>query len=808
MNGIAGETRYALRTLFRSRGYTAVAILTLALSMGAGTAIFSMADAIVNRPFAFPQLPRVMDVATTIPRSGSARYHVSPADYTDWVARNRVFAHLAAYKYWDARMTGGREPERVRAALVSPGFFPAIGIAPLEGRAFGAAIGEDERYHVVVSYGFWRQRLSSDPAAVGRSIQLNGLTYTIAGVMPQKFDYPSFTELWAPWIATPREAHAERAAGTLSVIGRLAPGISPRRARVEMASLAEDLARQYPATDAGRGIDVMPLSQSADPYAGRYVTVVAAAVVFLLILACANVANLQLVRCSVRRPELALRAALGAGRGRIARQVLLEGMALSLAGAALGLPLAFEYLALIKKSIPPLVLRHLPGLPYAALDSRMLLWTLVAALAVGIAFTLPAMLQVSTRRLIEGFKDAGRGAMGATGRRMRSILVVCEIAFALVLLSGAGSIFLTVQNLAPTRQGFNPANVYTFGMRAPEFQYAGDREVANLYRETLRRLAALPEVSTVAAISELPALADSRPGSVVIEGRPAPPPEKPLLAEVRIATPDYFRTFRIPIAAGRALEAHDDETSVPVAVVSREAARRFWPRQDAIGRRLRIDAAGLRAEWLTVAGVAGDVNHFFLDSEIRPVVYVCYLQYPVRALNVVLRPAAGLERTGSAVRAAVASVDRGQPVYAFASVSRSFSEMAGGVGVIAALIGTFALLALVLCAAGVYAVMHYSVAQRTREIGVRMAMGARPWAIASMVIGDALRMAAIAVSLALPATWAAGHLLAKLMAGIAGSGSAIVVGAAVVVGASAALAGYFPARRASRIDPLEAIRHE
>ena len=808
MNAIFGEARYAVRTLVRSRGYTAVAIVTLALSMGAGTAIFSMGDAIVNRPFAFPELPRLMSVAVTVPKSASARYPVSPADYTDWVERNRAFSPLAAFKAWDVRLTGNRDPERVRAVLVSPGFFPALGIAPLKGRAFGDRIGEDERHQAVISYGFWRQRLAGDRAAVGREIQLNGLPYTVIGVMPERFDYPTYTEVWAPWIADPREARAERSAGTLEVIGRLAPGVSFRQARARMAALASELARQYPATNAGRGIDVTRLSESTDPYAPKYVTIVTAAVAFLLLLACANVANLQLVRCAVRRPEITLRAALGAGRGRIARQFLIEGILLSVAGAIPGLPIALAALAATKGSIPALVLRHLPGLPYAVLDSRMLAWMLAAAVTVGIAFTLPALFQVSSDRLHEDFKSAGRGAIAAPGRGARSVLVVAEVAFALVLLSAASSIFLTVRSLAPTRQGFDPGNVYTFGMSAPEFQYPRDGQVVTLYKETLRRLAALPEVASVAAVSELPALDVSRSGSVEIEGRPAPPPDRPRLCELRIASPGYFETLRIAEAAGRPFDLHDDETSRPVAIVSREAARRFWPGANPIGQRLRVDSAAVRTGWLTVVGVAGDVNHFFLDSEIRPVVYVNYLQVPVRGLTILVRPAAGVERANTAVRAVVASVDRSQTVYNFASFSRTFSEMVGGIRVIAVLIGVFAALALVLSAAGVYAVMHYSVAQRTREIGVRMALGALPSDIGTMVVGEAVRMALVAIGIALPATWAAGRGLSRLTAGMAESGQWIALGAAAVVGGSAALAGYLPARRAARIDPLTAIRHE
>jgi putative ABC transport system permease protein len=799
---LMAEIRYALRVLSRGRGYTVVAAITLALSVGATTAIFSMADAVVYRPYPFPELSRIAAVSETIPQASAERYAVPPADYSDWLERNHVFTQLAAWQGWPAVLQAGRDSQEVRACLVSPGFFALLGMAPLEGRAFSAGSSDSERNNVVISYGFWRQSLAGDPDAIGRTLNLNGMSYRVVGVMPKQFDFPSSTQVWAPWIITPAEK-SQRAAGVLSVIGRLKPGTSLAQAGSQMSGIAAGLALEFPATNAGRGVDVRLLSDSVDPYANRYVAVISAAVAFLLILACANVANLQLARCAMRRREMALRAALGAKRSRIARLLFVEGALLSLLGAGLGLPLAYWGMALIRNSIPQRVANHLPGLPYAQLDIATLGWMLAGAVITGIAFTLPAALQMSTDRPHEILRGGGRGTMGPGGGRMRSALVICEIAFALVLLSGASLILGTFRNLAAAKQGFDPSNVLTFRMRVPE-----TAQTVSFYRESLRRLSGLPEVASVALATELPALAESRSGSVRIEGQPAPPPEKPLLVELRVVSEDYFRTLAIPVVSGRVFTARDTAESLPVAVINDSAARRFWPRHDPAGQRLQISPAASNTAWLTVAGITGDVNHFYLDTEIRPTIYVPYSQYPVRAVNVLVKPAAPVSRTVVAVRQAMRSLDATQPVYDIASMSRPFVDMSGGVGVMATLIGIFALLALALSAAGVYAVMAYSVTQRTQEIGIRMALGAARSDVWKMVLGDGLRLAGSAVCLGVPGAVALSLVMSKLLAGIVTLEPLTLAGATAVVAAAALLATCLPARRATRVDPLMAMRWE
>jgi putative ABC transport system permease protein len=805
MHAMVSEIRLAVRVLARSRAYTMVAVLTLAVSMGATTAIFSMADAVLNRPFPFPRLDRVAALTTTLPKVGNTRYLVSPADFFDWLERSRAFASMAAYRGWDVQMTGTREPQPVRAFVVSRQFFAVFGAAPSMGRIFA---GESEPHSIVVSYGFWHDRLKGEPRAVGSAIELNGQAYNIAGVMPREFDYPTDTDVWAPWIVTATPERTERADGSMAVLARLVDGVSIAQARAEMSVIAAGLARQHPETNSGRDAVVTAFTESLDPYARGYVSVVAAAVAFLLVLACANVANLQLLRATTRRRELALRAALGAARARIARQLLTEGVVLSMAGAALGLPLARMMLTAIRSGIPELVMRHLPGMMHAELDSRMLLWTFAASAISGAAFTLPAVLQACGKTtMVDGLKEDGRGAVGSGGRRLRSALVMGEMALAMVLLTCAVAILRTVNGLDPTKEGFNPANVYTFALRAPQDRYPGDAAVTNLYREVLRRLGESPQIGRAAAISELPALADTRTVSIAIGNQPAPPPDRPILAELRVASPEYFRTLGIALKSGRIFDAHDDGAREPVALVSESAAQRFWPHREAIGQRVRIVSNGAAPKWLRVVGTVADVNQFYLDAEIRPTVFVPCLQYPVRAMDILVEPAGSTERATAAVLAAVRAVDRGQAVFGLESLSRKFDEMGGGMGVIATLIGIFALLSLILSATGIYAVMHFSVTERTAEIGIRMALGALPDQVGRMVLKDTLRVTCVGVGIALPLTWAAGRMLTTLLAGIVGQGALAMMAAALLVVATALATTYLPARRAARIDPLTAIRH-
>lgn len=806
MIDLFSDVRYGLRVLSRNRSFTAVAVLALAAGIGANTAIFSMADAIVLHPFPFKDLDRIVALWETIPAVSAERHPVSSGTYFDWREQNHVFEQMAAYRRWDATLTGVQDPQRVRAYLVSPNFFSLLGIPATAGRVFRTETSEEERNQVVVSYGFWQQRLGADPNVVGRLLSLNGMSYRVAGVMAKDVDFPMYTEIWMPWIVTP-EAKAERTTHDLGVIARLKSGFSLSQAQAEMKNVGMRLSREYPLSNVGRSVGVMLLRNTVDEYAGRFMAVVMGAVAFLLLLACVNVANLQLARGEVRRQEMALRLSLGATRARIARQLITEGIMLSSLGACLGLPLAVWGLTLIKANLPELVSRHVPGLRYAQLDATMLAFTLAAAVLTGIAFTVPAAVQDCAERLHETLKEGGRSSP-PSGRGMRSALVISEISLAIVLLVGAGLMLKGFRNLATTKQGFDADNVFTFEAVLPEPRYQENEAVVNFYSEALRRLNGISAIQPAALISELPALADSRSSSIIIEGQPLASPDRPVLAEVRVTSADYFRAMSIPLQEGRTFTRQDSTGALPVALISKAAMRRFWPGRDALGQQVRLTSRELSTPWLTIVGIVGDVNHFFLDSEVRPTIYVPYTQQPIRSLNVVMRTAGPMDRTAAEVRATMQALDSTQPVPDIEKISRYYADLAGGVAVIAVLMGVLAIFALALAAAGIYAVMAYSVIQRTREIGIRMALGARPRDVWTLVVGNALRLVGIGLGVGLPLALALSRGMSSVLPEVIALDPFTFGGYTLLLAAIAMLASFIPTRRATKVDPLLALRSE
>lgn len=801
---VLSEIRYGLRVLLKNRSFTAIAAVTLGICIAANAAIFSMADA-AFRPFPFKDLDRLLAVSESIPQVSAERYEVSAGNYFAWKEQSNALRQMEAYKVWGVTPTGGSEGEAVQGYLVSPGFLSLLGVVPLKGHVFSASPQENEKNEVVVSYHFWQQRLASDPSALGRPVKLNGLDYTIIGVMPKEFEFPLYAEVWAPWIATPAERN-ERVKRELGVVARLRPGFTSGQAQAEMNHIAEGLARDYPLANAGRGVKVMSLSETADPYARRFMAVLFWAVAFLLPLACANVANLQLARGAARRKEIAVRLAIGGSRGRVARQLFIEGFLVSLLSAAVGLPLAAAVQSLIKANIPQIVARNAPSLMHAHLDVRMLEFVLAAVVVTTIASTLPAALQTSPEHLAETLKESGRGSMGPRRSKMRSALVITEVALAIILLIGSGLMVNGFRHLAATKVGVDASNVLTFGVGLSETEYRSNEQAKNFYKEVLRRFRAFSEIESAGLVSELPALGDSRSSPVMIEGQAQDGRERPLLAEVRVTSEDYFRTLGIPLREGRGLTAHDEEGALPVAVVSQAAARRFWPGQTPLGHRLKLTSPEMQTPWLMVVGSVGDVNHFYLDSEIRPTIYVPYLQQPLRELHFVIRSDAPFVATALQIRQAVRSVDAKQQAYDLQSLHRFFIDLAGAVGIMTSLMSGFAFIALGLSAAGVYALMAYSVVQRRQEIGIRMALGAESKHVSKLIVGNALQLLAIGLAIALPAALALSRVMISAMSGIVALDILTFIAFAGAPAGVALLAAYIPAQRATKIDPLTALR--
>ncbi len=803
MLGLMRNLRYAIRVLGRSRGFAAVAVVALALGIGANTAIFSVVDGVLLRPYSFPDLDRIVTLWETVPSVGAERHAVSAANFLDWASQARAFFDIAAYKDWNAALTGGREPEAVRAFHVSPGFFRVLGAPAWKGRVFtGTEAAEPSA--VVVSYGFWRQRLGSDPAVVGKTLVLNDSVFTIIGVLPDDLAFPLSADLWAPLIIQGPEK-SERAKRDLRVIAPLKPEWSVRASQAEMNALSAHLEKGYPLENAGRRASVVLLRDTVSLRARAFLFVLLAAVGFVLLLACANVANLQLARYAARERETAVRAALGAGRLQMASYVFAESLLLSLAGGMAGTALGAWGVELIKNNIPPIVARNLPGAAHIAVNGRVLAFTLGVSLLTAVLFALPGMLNTSTARLYALVKEGGRASSAPRSRRFQSALVIVQVGLALLLLIGCGLMVRAFGQLSTIARGYDPANLLTSRVTLADRDYASPHSVTGFYDEVLRNLRALPGAESAAAASELPSLGTICAGAVIIEGHPATAIDRPNLAEIRVITDDFFRSFNLRLREGREFSSMDAAATNQSAVVSEDAARRFWPGRDAIGRRFRL-AAGMQEPWIKVVGIADNVNHFALDPETRPTIYLSHWQRPAKSMYLVLRTNSGTTTTAAAMRSVVGGVDPRTAMHEIREMNTLLAELSGAVGLIAGLMTAFAGVALALSATGVYAVMAYSVAERRHEISVRMALGAVPADIRNMVLGSALRLTAIGLGMGLLAAIGLARALPEVLTGIVRSEPAVFVVFTVVLGAVGLFAAYWPARRATKVNALLALR--
>ena len=827
MDGLLMDVRHALRGLRRTPGATAVAALALALGIGVNTSSFMWVSALVLRPLPYPRLERIMTVWETVPKTAGERDAVAPANFLDWRKENGVFEQLAAYRPWDANLTGAGDPERVQACLVTADFFALLGMQPELGRCFSAAEqqpGADAA--VVVSRGFWQRRLGGDPAAVGRAIALDNRTYTLVGVMPENFDYPLATDIWAPLAMTPQESE-QRAARTLAVLGRLKAGATVAAARSAMGILAGRLEREYPQTNQSRTVAVVPLRELTNQITDRFILTLAGSAGFVLLLACANVASLMLARATARQRQSAVESALGASRMRIARLLFIESALIALMGGVVGIWLAGWDLDFSKSRVPAEVMRFVAGMRNMRIDAGTAAFTLGMSVLAAALCGLPAVALALRRNaaddLAETLKEGGRGANAGPARsRVRSALVVVEVALALVLLVGAGLMVETFRGLLGANPGYNPKNLLTMKVEIPGQSYRGgsgfvagndfvalpeqsyeSTEAISFYRRTLAALGALPGVRAAAAYAEL-----TGAEGFAMEGRPDPRPGD-MRPAVRAVSGRYFESMELPIRQGRGISEQDGAESPRVAVLAESVARNYWPDYPRgagpIGSRIRL--GGEDSPWLTVAGVCGDVKNWF-SGEPMPYVYVPSVQSPRRAMTLLLRTLGDPVAMAPSVRAAVRMVDRGAPVYEVQSMEQVIAWQTSGVAGAALSMEIYAAIALLLAVTGIYALTAYSAAQRTREIGIRMALGARGGDVLKMVVWQSLRVAGAGLAIGLPAALVLTKIVSSLLAGVVPMDLRTVAGFTALLGASAVVAAYVPARRAAGLDPMEALHHE
>ena len=801
------DARIALRVLFRSRSFTLVAILAFGLGIGANGSVYSTLRAMVLHPLPFKELDRVLILGEVVPKLGWEG-GVAPANYHDLAERSEMFERMAAFqgRGWDANVTGEGTPERLEGYLVTPSFFPLLGMAPLMGSVFSESeAGAGSVRAVIISYATWQNHFGADPNIIGRTVTLNGEQVTIAAVMPREFDFPIGAEIWAPWPANASEMN-NRGDHTLDVIGRLEPDVSVEQARAELNTIAVNLEREYPATNTDRRFDLAFLRKQVLGDTRQYIVILMWSAVFVLLLACANVANLQLARTLGQRKELAVRTALGASRWRIVSLVLVESGMLSLAGGVVGLLLATWAVPLTRAAVPPFIAQHIAGIKNIKVDGGVLAFTAIIAVLAGVlAGLVPALQACSTPDLNESLKEGLRGSSSAPVRgRSRSLLVVTEVALALILLVGASVMVKGFRNLANRYPGYQAGGALSFRVTLPQRKYASTQARADFYERVVGELAAIPGAQAAAAAEYLPSGWYWQTGNFTIENA-APRPGEQKYAGMQRVTPGFFRTLGIPLRSGGFLTDQDGVNAPPVAVITEAMARRYWPNSDPIGHRIRFAAGD---PWRSIVGVVGDFRQNTFDDRFRSTVYTPIAQAPPQTSGFVVRTARDPMSLAASVRAAVQNVDRDQPIYDIRTLEQLNSDNASGVQYSARMMFAFAVIALLLAVAGIYAVMAYAVVQRAHEIGVRMALGAGRGDVLRMIVGNSVKLAAAGLAIGVPIAFVLMRVLASLLVGVIRLDLPVLAELTVMLGFAGALAGYLPARRAAQIDPIVALRDE
>jgi putative ABC transport system permease protein len=796
------DLRFALRSLLKRPGFTVIALVALALGIGANTAIFSLVNAVILRPLPFPEPDRLVWVYGNI-RNGANRASVSPLDFLDYRNQNKTFEQFAtSYSMTlPATLTGGGEPERLQASVVSGNYFQTFGVAPALGRGFTVENenpGQDEV--TVLSHALWQARFGGDPSIVNKTIVLNGKACEVIGVMGEGVSFPQTADLWLPMNLDADAADKTRFSHFLQPVGRLKPGVSLVQAQADTDIIAAQLDQQFPESNEGWSLRLVPLREALVGSSRTTVLVLFGAVAFVLLIACANVANLLLVRAAARQKEIALRTALGASRWRIVRQMITESLLLAIVGGALGAFLATWGVQLLVKlsenSIPPTV--------QVKIDATVLAFTLLISAITGVLFGLVPAFRSADINLIDALKEGMRGeGQSALRGRTRSALVILESAVAVVLLIGAGLLIRSLVALQNVNPGFDAQNVLTARVELSRFKYDSPDKAAAFFRELETRVSALPEVEVVGIVSELPLSGQSNDMPFTVEGRPPVTRDQMPLADFRRVNQNYLTAMRIPLLRGRHFTEQEVRQSDKVIIVSKQLVDTAFPNEDALGKRL---ITGYKGEPYEIIGIVGDLLHQSLGGPTTPAMY-----FPMRQsgrMNLVVRTKGEPLSIAGSLRNVVHNIDPDQPVSAMRPMTEWVDSSVTQSRDLTTLFGLFAALAMILAATGIYGVMSYSVAQRTHEIGIRMALGARRADVLKLVVGQGMLLTLIGVVIGLLSAYGLTRVMASLLFGVTARDPITFVVVAALLTTVAFVACFVPARRATRVDPLVALRYE
>jgi putative ABC transport system permease protein len=801
------DLRYGCRTLLRNPGFCAVAILALALGIGPNTAIFTMVNAVLLQPLPVPEPDRVVMIWGTMLKSGFDQLPVSAADYLEWKRQARSFDQMSAafaIPEFGLNVSGAGDPERVPAALASKEFLPALGIKPIVGRNF--LMDEDRPGGppaVIVGHALWQRRFHSDPAAIGRTLTVDGIPRTVVGVVPHELGEMVAADVWLPTAINPN--NPERRNHEYGVVARLKPGVTAQQARAEMIVIARRLESAYPATNTGSGITLFPM---AEMFTGRIrpvLLILLGAVGLLLLIACANLANLLLARAATREKEIAIRGALGAGRRRIVRQLLTESLVLALAGGALGLVLATWGVRLLRSVVPDMF----PMLQHMRVDASVLAFTFGISILTGLLFGLVPAWRSSRTDLNTTLKEAaGRSESAGGSHRIRSFLLASEVALAVLLSVSAGLLLRSFVRVTAVDPGMRTANVLTMNLSLPEVKYDTPLKRAAFYKNLIERLDTLPGVRSAGAVVFLPLRVSILSfriwvNSFTIEGRPPVPQDQQPQADYRPATPGYFNTMGIALRRGRLFDQHDDLDAKRVALVNEAMVRKHFAHENPLGRHIVTGGP------MEIVGVVADAKLYGLDAPVEPAIYVPHAQHPGESsMAIVVRTEGDPAAIASAVRREILKLDPEQPISNVRTMETVLSDSLTLRRVSMLLIAVFAALALTLATVGIYGLTAYSVSRRTHEIGLRVALGASQSQILRLVVGRGLVASLIGAGIGMAAAFELTRGLSGLLYGVTATDPLVFAGVPLLLIAVSVLASYLPARKATRIDPLAALRYE